>query len=131
MPTCPALIAGMIRRDVRAIQDILAAHADALNRGQRALPTLPDAEAESLRSLMAVAELVQGILTPVQPNPDFVRRLGKSLLVSARRSRQALTARTRRAALIGAAVLGSLASAASIVGVIVYVLRRRAHLRAA
>lgn len=120
----------MAKGGVRSIEDILAGHADALNRGQRSLTALPQ-EAESLRSLMAVAELAHGLLTPVQPNPDFVRSLGKSLLISARHSRKALTARTRRVALIGAAVLGSLASAASIVGVIVYVLRRRTHIHAA
>lgn len=121
----------MAKGGARSIEDILAEHADALNRGQRGWPALPAQEAESLRLLMAVAELAQGLLTPVQPNPDFVGGLGKSLLISARHTRKALTARTRRAALIGAAVLGALASAASIVGVIVYVLRRRTRIHAA
>lgn len=112
--------------DEQSIEDILSAHAEALNRGQRTW-TAPsdDTGDESLRSLLAVAELVQKALVPVQPNPGFVRGLGKNLLASARHGRQVLTARTRRAALIGAAVLGSLVSAASAVGIIVYVMRHR------
>ncbi len=111
---------------MRSIEDILAAHADALSQGQPLAPNLEGLDdGETLRSLLAVAELVQQTLVPVQPSPSFVRNLGKGLLASARQSRKALTARTRRAALIGAAVLGSMVSVASVVGVIVYVVRHR------
>lgn len=82
-------------------------------------------EPNSLRSLLAVAELAQTALVPVRPNPAFVRGLGKSLLASTRQPRQALTLRARRAALMGAAALGSLVSLASVVGVVAYMLRRR------
>ncbi len=112
------------RTDEQVIQEILSAHADALAAGRPLTPT-GSCEPESLRSLLAVAELVHGTLVPVQPNPRFVRSLGKSLLASMRQGRQVLTLRTRRAALIGAAVLGSLASAVSVIGVIVYVMRHR------
>jgi len=108
--------------DKRSIEDVLAAHADALNkRGQFAPPALP----EEIGALLAVAELVQETLVPVQPRPSFVPSLGKRLLVRTRQGRKALTARTRRAALVGAAVLGSLLSLASAVGILVYMLRHR------
>jgi hypothetical protein len=109
--------------DEWSIEDILASHAEALNSGQRTWAATPGDE--SLRSLLAVAELVQKALVPVQPSPGFVRSLGKNLVVSTRHGRQALTARTRRAALIGAAVLGSLVSAASVVGIVAYMMRHR------
>ncbi len=116
----------MKKATVRSIEDALAAHAEALNRGQRVRQPLADELGdESLRSLLAVAELMQGALVPVQPRPSFLRNLGKTLVASVRHSRQALAARTRRAALVGAAVLGSLVSVASVVGVIVYVMRQR------
>jgi hypothetical protein len=108
--------------DKRSIEDILADHADALNRGlatPAALPGRPG-EDESLRSLLAVAEWVQEVLVPVQPNPSFTRSLS-----STREGRKALTARTRHAALIGAATLGSLLSVVSTVGIIIYLVRHR------
>jgi len=112
-----------------SIEDILSEHADRLNRGYRSAAWSEESDdietLHSLSSLLAVAELVQETLVPVQPNPDFVRGLGKSLLTSARQGRKALTARTRRAAVIGATVFGSLISAASVIGIIVYVLRHR------
>lgn len=116
----------MTRRCEQSIEDILAGHAEALASGRGAWTAPPGrAEDESLRSLLAVAELVQQALVPVQPSPHFVRGLGKSLVASTRQGRRALTARTRRAAMWGAAVLGSLVSVASVVGVVVYVVRHR------
>jgi hypothetical protein len=109
------------------IEDILAAHADALACGQSGSAAwLEEADSgEVLRSLLSVAELVQDALVPVQPKPAFMRRLGRQLLKSSRQGRKIFTARTRRAALVGAAALGSLVSVASAIGLVVYILRHR------
>jgi hypothetical protein len=65
-------------------------------------------------------------LIPVEPSQQFVRELGRSLGVTARRSRQSLVQRYRNGILIGAAIFGSLAS---VVGVVVLILRQRARVR--
>ncbi|MBN1887305.1 MAG: hypothetical protein JW850_04925 [Thermoflexales bacterium] len=113
--------------DRPSIEDILTAHADALARGQAGPAAwLEDVDnGEVLRSLLSVAELVQEALVPVQPKPAFMRRLGQQLLSSSRQGRKILTARARRAALVGAAALGSLVSVASAIGLVVYILRHR------
>jgi len=85
-----------------------------------------------LTPLPQLAERLQQSMLPVQPSVVFVRNLGRELVDNARRQ-IALTRRLRRAAVIGAAALGSLVSIASLVGAIVFVvarLRARAQARA-
>ena len=118
--------------DERTVADILAAHADKLNQGQRETATLQDVSAEQLAALgplMRLAERVQGTLAPVQPNPTFVRQLSQQLISTASQSRKAMTQRTRNAILIVAAALGSVVSVASAVGIIVYLIRHRARVQ--
>jgi hypothetical protein len=68
-------------------------------------------------------------LVPVQPDPAFVRRVGKQLVATSSGSRKAMNERTRKAVIIGAAALGSLVSIASAVGVIIYLVRHRGRIR--
>jgi len=118
--------------DERTVADILAAHADRLNVGQRETATLQDVSAEQLSALeplMRLAERVQGTLAPVQPNPTFVRQLSRQLISTASQSRKAMTQRTRNAILIVAAALGSVVSVASAVGIIIYLIRHRVRVQ--
>ena len=69
---------------------------------------------------------VRAVLIPVEPSQQFVRDLGRSLGVAARRSRQSLVQRYRTGILIGAAIFGSLAS---VVGVVVLIMRQRSRVR--
>jgi hypothetical protein len=114
-----------VSKNVKAIENILALHADALARGQHTLPTLPVDTDTELLNLLSLAEFINETLVPVRPDPGFVRRLGKGLLSTARQGRKTLTLRARRAAVVGAAMLGSLVSVASAVGLIVYMIKHR------
>jgi hypothetical protein len=106
--------------------EILAAHADQLNR-----PGIARdgglARNNQVQGLLDLAEQLQRILVPVEPDIDFRRRLHGDLILEAQR-RQAeppgsLVQQHRRGILIGAAALGSLAS---VVGVVIaFALRRR------
>jgi hypothetical protein len=91
-----------------------------------------DEEKRRAAALLQLAERLQQSMQPVQPSTDFVRGLGRDLVDRARRQVR-LANRLRRAALIGAATLGSLLSIASVVGAVVFVvvrLRARAQARA-
>ncbi len=116
----------------RIAAEILAAHADRLNQGYQGLAAVPAIKAEqgsSLYPLMRLAERVQGALVPVQPDPAFVRQLGKQLAATANDTSRVAAGRTRRTVMFGAAVLGSAVSLASAVGLVVYLLRQRGRLR--
>lgn len=81
---------------------------------------------ERIQGLLTLAEHLQAILVPVQPDPDFRRRLHGDLLLKAQERaaepQTSLLQQHRRGILIGAA-LGSLAS---VVGVaLAFVLRQR------
>ncbi len=122
--------------DNRIAAEILAAHADKLNQGpvKRAdLPYAGYANLPSIGSLLDLAERIQAVLVPVQPDPAFVRQLGQQLVIASSTNHRATTERTRRAVVVGAAVLGSAVSLASAVGVAAYLLRHRGrpHTRAA
>jgi hypothetical protein len=116
----------------RIVADILAAHADRLNQGQRGAAAQQGVSAELLpavRPLMRLAERIQSALVPVQPDPAFVRRVGKQLVATSSGGRKAMNERTRKAVIIGAAALGSLVSVASAVGVVIYLVRHRGRVR--
>lgn len=85
---------------------------------------------DRIRGLLALAEHLHAILVPVQPDPDFRRRLHGELLLKAQdrteESQVSLFQQHRKGILIGAA-LGSLASVAGVV--LAFVLRHR-HQRA-
>jgi len=69
---------------------------------------------------------VRDVLIPIEPSQQFVRELGRTLGVTAKRSRQSLVQRYRKGILIGAAIFGSLAS---VVGVVVLIMRQRSRVR--
>jgi len=118
----------------RRMAEVLSAHAEGLT-GQPEVMQRLNVTAEEhgrLIPLFQLAERLQQSMPPVQPSAAFVRSLGRELVDNARRQ-VVLTKRLRRAAVIGAAAVGSLVSIASVVGAIVFVvarLRARAQVRA-
>ena len=113
---------------------MLTTHPEQLTDGPEAVQWIDTNDEEKRRAaaLLQLAERLQQSMQPVQPSTDFVRGLGRDLVDRARRQVR-LANRLRRAALIGAATLGSLLSIASVVGAVVFVvvrLRARAQARA-
>jgi hypothetical protein len=103
----------------RELIELLAAHADELI-GLRAPSGKNLDRNQRVQSLLNLAEEVQGILVPVQPDVDYRRRLHGELILRAQ-SQAAEPDRVwlqqhRKGILIGAAALGSVAS---VVGVVV------------
>ena len=124
----------MRRTDENHLDQVLAAYAEGLIDQSEAAHQIDitDEERSRLAPLIQLGERLHRSMQPVQPSADFVRNLGKELVDQTRRQIR-LTKRLRRAALIGAAALGSLLSIASVVGAIVFVvarLRARAQARA-
>jgi len=125
----------MLRSDTRKLADLLDAHAHALMQGQAdpadLLASAPEL-AEAARPLMALANALAGLWTPVQPRPEFRAQLRHGLVHAARR-KQTLAALDSRPALLrrswimGAAALGSVVS---VIGVIALLLHARHHARA-
>jgi len=118
----------------RTVRDMLAAQADALTTGQNPaqwLPPTAESEDAAVRALMQLAERTRDALSPVQPNPAFVRQLSQQLIVTASESRQAVTRRTRNTLLLLAEMLGSAVFIAAALAIMIHVLRRRPARRAA
>jgi len=107
------------------VTEVLAAYTEGLiEQSETALLfNVTEEEHNRLAPLFQLAERLQQSMRPVQPSAAFVRTLGRELVDNARR-RIMVTKRLRRAALIGAAALGSLLSIASVVGAIVLVVAR-------
>ena len=112
--------------DTREVREILAAHADEMvSPGSGPSPGF--SRHARVQGLLDLAEQVQGILVPVEPNVNFRRRLHGDLVLEAQR-RQAEKGTNplvqhRKGILIGAAAVGSVASVAGLV--IAFVLRHR------
>jgi hypothetical protein len=112
---------------VKRVEEILAAHADALvteGAAGPALDEIPDQPAEA-KALMEIAERTQHALQPIPPPPVFRAQLHNGLRMAARLHQAHSPSTSRRGEpawgwLIGAAALGSAA------GVIAIVLRSRA-----
>ncbi len=89
------------------------------------------APVDAVGQLLELAEQLSDLLVPVQPDPNFYRRLKGELQLEAQQpqagSRLGLLREHRRGILLGAAAVGSLAS---VVGVLVAVLMRNRHGRA-
>ncbi|MFQ6100560.1 MAG: hypothetical protein ACE5OS_04920 [Anaerolineae bacterium] len=116
------------------IVEVLAAHAEELTGRPGSMQQIGATEEERtwLAPLFQIAEQLYQSMQPVQPSATFVRSLRRELVDSAERQ-IALQKRLRRAAVIGAAAVGSLVSIASLVGAVVFVtarLRARAQARA-
>ena len=115
----------MNRREVR---EILAAHADEVVRQDRV--RVPGAvRHEQVQGLLAIAEQLNGILMPVEPDRNFRRRLHGELVLEAQRreaGEPTLFEQHRREIIIGAAAIGIGSVAASVAGVVIaYVVRHR------
>lgn len=112
--------------DNRQGREILAAHAGQLDESPSLLT-----QNDRVKGLLDLAEQLSGILVPVQPDPDFRRRLHGDLILKAQ-SRQiepepGLFQQHRKGILIGAAALGSVAS---VLGVIIAFVLHNRHGRA-
>jgi hypothetical protein len=95
--------------------------------GSNAPPVAGLTQSERVQGLLDLAEQLQAILVPVQPNPDYRRRLHGDLILEAQQGREDsqmnLLYQHRKGIIIGAAAVGSVAS---VVGVAVaFVLRNR------
>jgi hypothetical protein len=112
--------------DTREIRKILAAHADEIMSSSPGQPP-SFGRHDRVQGLLDLAEQVQGILVPVEPNANFRRRLHGDLVLEAqRRQPEGETnplVQHRKGILIGAAAVGSVASVAGVA--IALVLRRR------
>ena len=112
--------------DTREIREILAIHADELVNPE-ARPSRGLSRHDRVQGLLDLAEQVQGLLVPVQPDIDFRRRLHGDLVLEAQRRQTAQEVsplvQHRKGILIGAAAVGSVASVAGLV--IAFVLRQR------
>ena len=111
----------------KVLMGLLAAHADNLNRGKADrkvyLKRAPD-QREELEALLRLAEQIKRALVPVQPSPTFVKNLVRQLVVV---DNEEPARGYRREVVIGAAAVGS---ALSVVGLIAYLVRSRARVKA-
>jgi hypothetical protein len=116
--------------DKGEVIEILASHAGQLDR-PAALQNGRLTRNERVQGLLDLAEQLQSILVPVEPEVNFRRRLHGDLILAAQRLQDephaSLFQQHRRGILIGAAAVGSLAS---VIGVIVAVALRHRHGRA-
>lgn len=111
-------------------REILAAHADQLNaglKGPAAYPAMATGQRLALEPLLQLAEWLYQTLTPVEPSPVFVQRLGQELALAATRSQLSFIERYRRGILVTTATLGSALSLAGLV--LLYLFRQRAASR--
>ncbi|MFN2186093.1 MAG: hypothetical protein ACK2UU_19085 [Anaerolineae bacterium] len=112
--------------DTREIKEILAIHADQLVSADTAA-TSGLSRHDRVQGLLDLAEQVQGILVPVEPEINFRRRLHGDLVLEAQRRQTEQPVNPlvqhRKGILIGAATLGSVASVLGLV--IAFVLRYR------
>jgi hypothetical protein len=83
---------------------------------------LPKLSGETSSTMRTLVGEVRETLVPIEPSPDFVQNLGRSLAQAASQRQQPLRHRYRRAVWFGLAAAGSVAS---IVGVTAYVVRQR------
>ena len=112
--------------DTKEVRDILATHADEMV-GTSPRPSPEFSRHDRVQGLLDLAEQVQGILVPVEPNVHFRRRLHGDLVLEAQRRQMERETNPliqhRKGILIGAAAVGSVASVAGLA--IALVLRHR------
>ena len=112
--------------DTREVREILAAHADEMINPSSG-PSPGFSRHARVQGLLDLAEQLQGILVPVEPNINFRRRLHGDLVLEAQRRQTEQEVNPfiqhRKGILIGAAAVGSVASVAGLV--IAFVLRHR------
>lgn len=114
----------------REVTEMLAAHSEQL-RDSDAPPVAMLTRNERVQGLLDLAEQLQGILVPVDPNLNFRRRLHGDLILEAQRYQAepepSLIYQHRKGIIIGAAAVGSVAS---VVGVVIAFVLRYRHGRA-
>ena len=112
---------------IKDLGEFLAAQTDHLV-GLRAGPPPSLSRHERAQGLLELADHLQAILVPVQPDSQFRRRLHGELILAAQQRQSEPEANRfwqhRKGILIGAAAIGSLAS---VVGVIIAVAVRHRH----
>lgn len=81
---------------------------------------------EQEATLVQLSERLQRWLVPVEPPPAFARSLKGELIEAARRQYQRAH-RLRRILVVGAAVIGSIASVAGLTAFLIIRRRARAH----
>ena len=112
--------------DTRETREILATHADEMVSPSPG-PSPSFGRHDRVQGLLDLAEQVQGILVPVEPNANFHRRLHGDLVLEAQRRQTERETNPlvqhRKGILIGAAAVGSVASVAGLA--IALVLRHR------
>lgn len=97
----------------RITREILASHADRLNaglKGSAAHPTMPPRQRSALEPFMQLAEWLYQALTPVEPSPTFVQKLGQELALAAAHGQLSFIERYHKKILVTAATLGSVLS---------------------
>jgi len=117
----------------KRITDLLATHADTLiidpaSAGRIHLGKKAELE---VRPLFDLAERLQHTMKPVQPRTPFVQELKNDLAHRAQRH-MAANKRMKNVFVVGAAVVGSLVSVASVIGAIVLLIKtlhQRTHRR--
>ena len=114
----------------KVLTEVLAAHADDLNRGKADrkvyLKQAPD-QREELEALLRLTERIKRALVPVQPSPTFVKNLVRQLVVADDKGAARPARGYRREVVIGAAAVGS---ALSVIGLVAYLVRSRAQVKA-
>ena len=115
--------------DRKEVSEILATHADQICDPDAA-PSWKLSRGDQVQALLDLAEQLQGILVPVEPNAHFRRRLHGDLILEAQRldfePEVSLLQQHRKGILIGAAAVGSVAS---VVGVAAAFVWRHRHSR--
>jgi hypothetical protein len=109
--------------DDRTLAEILAAHADHINRGGNGADylTMFAAYREELAPLLALAERVKQVLVPLKANPAFRDQLRRELTLAAQRKRampQPARNHHRWEWMIGAAAIGVSVSLAGLVALL-------------
>lgn len=112
--------------DRKQVIEALAVHADQLVDPKAGAPTELSRH-DRVQGLLDLAEQLQGILVPVEPELHFRRRLHGDLVLEAQdrqtKPEGSLFWQHRKGILIGAAAIGSVASVAGVV--IAYLVRHR------
>jgi hypothetical protein len=115
-----------MNRDERLWAEVLAAHADALSRGEddteELLARYPAEERKRLESLLGMTNLLKSALVPVEPSASFMRELGETLSQRAINRGRSIARQTRQTMLL---VMAALGWAVSMVGLIAFIMRRR------
>ncbi len=118
----------MTRR--RMVIELVNAYADGVTTGRNATAVVqvqPDPPEEStlLSDLFRLTDEIAALLVPVDPSPQFVRRLGQSLAAAAEPAEIIIAQSSNRKLWIGALLSGSLVSALGVLAVLWF--RRGRH----